>query len=208
MFKNVAAQSGTLYALDVSTGLAKTGDAANMVFYIAKDDGNTNAISGNSGVPTECDATNAKGLYKIALSQNETNADKLTLSGKSVTNNVIVQPTVIYTLPYIVDLYHADIQFVRDQSNTQDEWTITWFKNGVRITSGITSPTLELIKRVDGTDLVGATSLTQIGSTGSYKVDLTSSNRVTVGEAVIAVVAATIDGATRSFSRVVGRDSS
>lgn len=108
----------------------------------------------------------------------------------------------------LADLYHADIQFTRDQANTQDEWTITWFKNGVRQTSGITSPTLQAIKRADGTDLFAATAMTQIGSTGSYKLDRTTTNRITVGEAVVAVASATIDGSTRTFSRVIGRDSS
>jgi hypothetical protein len=106
------------------------------------------------------------------------------------------------------DYYHADIQFTRDQANTQDEWSVTWFKNGVRQTTGITSPTLQLVKRADGTDLKAATTMTQIGSTGSYRLDLTSTDRVTVGEAVLAIASATIDAGTRTFSRLIGRDSS
>jgi hypothetical protein len=102
-------------------------------------------------------------------------------------------------------LYHADICFTRDQSNTQDEWTVTWFKNGVRQTSGITGPTVQVVKRVDGTDLVGAAAMTQIGSTGSYKYD-EATDRVTPGEAVLAVASATIDGGTRTFSRLISRD--
>jgi len=99
MFKNIASQTLTLYAFDASTGLPKTGDAANMVFYVSKDDGTVTAIASNSGVPTEVDSTNGKGLYKIALSQAETNADKLLFSGKSSTSNIVVLPSVIYTLP-------------------------------------------------------------------------------------------------------------
>ncbi len=98
MFKNTASQSLTLYAVDASTGLPKTGDGANMVFYVSKDDGSVTAIASASGVPTEIDATNAKGLYKIALSQSETNADKLLFSGKSSTSNIVVVPSVIYTV--------------------------------------------------------------------------------------------------------------
>jgi hypothetical protein len=70
-----------------------------MVFYVSKDDGAVVAIAAASGVPTEIDATNAKGCYKIALAQAETNADKLLFSGKSSTANVVVAPAVIYTLP-------------------------------------------------------------------------------------------------------------
>lgn len=99
MFKNVSSQTVTLLAVDASTGLQKTGDSANMVFYVSKDDGTVTAISASSGVPTEVDSTNGKGLYKIALSQAETNADKLLFSGKSSTANVVVVPAVLYTLP-------------------------------------------------------------------------------------------------------------
>jgi hypothetical protein len=99
MFKNIASQSVTLYAVDASTGLAKAGDSANMVFYVAKDDGTLAAIAAASGVPTEVDATNDKGSYKIALAQAETNADKLRFSGKSSTANVVVVPQTIYTVP-------------------------------------------------------------------------------------------------------------
>jgi hypothetical protein len=97
--KNVAGQSVTLLVVDASTGLQKSGDAANLIFYASKDDGSVVAISSNSGVPSEIDATNAKGLYRIALSQAETNADKLLFSGKSTTANIVVVPTVIYTTP-------------------------------------------------------------------------------------------------------------
>jgi hypothetical protein len=105
------------------------------------------------------------------------------------------------------DLYHADICFTRDQANTQDEYTVTWFKNGVRLTSGVTSPTIQVVKRADGTDLVAATAMTEVGSTETFKYDATGSSRVTQGEAVLVVVAATIDSGSRTFSRLVSRDS-
>ena len=105
------------------------------------------------------------------------------------------------------DVYHAEAQMLRDQSNTQDEYTVTWFKNGVRQSSGITSPEIQVVKRVDGTDLIAAaTAMTQIGSTGSYKYD-EATNRVTVGESAVAIFKATIDDVVREFSCIVGRDS-
>jgi hypothetical protein len=106
--------------------------------------------------------------------------------------------------PSDVDVYHADIQFTKD--STTDQYTVTWFKNGVRITSGITSPTLQVVNRADGTNLIAASAMTQIGSTGSYKLDSTGS-RQTIGVAYPVIAAATIDGATRSFSWILGRDS-
>lgn len=105
-----------------------------------------------------------------------------------------------------LDVYHADVQFTRDQTNTQDEYTVTWFSNGVRQTT-VTSGTIQVIKRTDGTDLIASTAMTQIGSSGSWKYDATGAARLTVGEAALCVVTATISAGVRTFSRLVGRDS-
>jgi len=107
------------------------------------------------------------------------------------------------------NVYHADIHFTVDTANTQDEYTITWFKNGVRITAGITVPTLSVLKRADGTELLnaGPVTPTQIGASGSWKYDeTTAANRMTAGESGVAVVTATIDAASRNFARVISRD--
>jgi hypothetical protein len=100
------------------------------------------------------------------------------------------------------DLYHADIQFTDDGAN--DEYTVTWFKNGVRLTSGITSPTVQVVLRSNGADFIAASAMTQIGSTGSYKY--TTSTVTTAGEAYLVIVAATIDSGSRSFSKLISRD--
>lgn len=105
-----------------------------------------------------------------------------------------------------LDVYHAAIELTVDDANSQDEYTITWFKNGVRVTSGITDPTIQVVKRADGTDLIASATPTEIGSTGSYKHDETT-NRLTAGEAALCIVGATIDGSARSFEDIVGRDS-
>lgn len=105
------------------------------------------------------------------------------------------------------DVYHADIDLSIDETNIQDEYTISWFKNGVRVTSGITVPKLQVVKRADGSDLIALDNMTQIGSIGSYKYD-EGTNRITAGEAMVAVVTATIDASSRSFARVLSRDSS
>lgn len=128
----------------------------------------------------------------------------------SITGNVsgsVGSVTAGVTLTTAYDLYSADIHLAVDEANTQDEWTITWFKNGVRVTSGITVPTIQVVKRADGTDLIASTTPTQIASTGSYKHDATTTARITAGEAVLVIVTATIDAGTRTFSRLAGRDS-
>lgn len=103
------------------------------------------------------------------------------------------------------DVYHADIDLTIDDANSQDEYTVQWIKNGAPVTSGITVPKIQVVKRADGTDLIAATAMTQIGSTGSYKYT-EATNRITAGEAVVVVVTATIDSATRTWKRPAGRD--
>ena len=103
-------------------------------------------------------------------------------------------------------LFSADILFTRDQTNTQDEYTVIWYVDGVRITTNITVPTLQVVRRSDGTDLLAAATMTQIGSTGSYGINATGSNRQTLGEAVLVIATATIDGATRTWARAASRD--
>lgn len=131
-------------------------------------------------------------------------------SGLADANMVKVGPTGSGTTQTAADLglniYTARIWQNKDTSVPQDEYTVVWYKNNIRVTSGITSPTIEIIKRVDGTDLLAATTMTQVGTTGSYKYDATGSNRLTDGESAIIVVAATIDGSAREYSEVFGRD--
>jgi len=104
------------------------------------------------------------------------------------------------------DIYHAEINLTIDTNNTRDEYTVTWLKNGIRITSGITVPTINVIKRIDGTDLIPSTAMLEIGSIGSYKHD-EPTNRITGGDAVMVIANATIDSGARSFIRLRSRDS-
>ena len=103
-------------------------------------------------------------------------------------------------------IYHADIEFTRDQTNTQDEYNVIWFLDGVPITTGITLPKIQVIKRTDGTDLVAATAMTEIGSTETYKYD-EATNRITLGEAVLVVATMTHASVVRTWKKVATRDS-
>lgn len=102
MFKNVANQKLIVFAFDATTGLPKTGDAANIVAYVSKDYGAVTVLTDTgTGGASEMDATNAKGYYIFDLTQGETNADFLLFSGKSSTTNIVVvgAPAAVFTLP-------------------------------------------------------------------------------------------------------------
>lgn len=103
------------------------------------------------------------------------------------------------------DIYVAQLEFNRDSVNERDEYSVTWFKNGVAVTSGITSPTIQVVSRSDGTDLIGSTAMAQVGSTGSYKYD-ESDDRTELGESYLVLVGATIDGSPRTWRKWISRD--
>lgn len=96
MYKNIAGQTVTIFVIDITTNLPKTGDAANLTLYVMKDGGSVNALADTSA--TENDATNAPGLYTFNLTQSETNGDKLVFSGQSTTANIEIVPQVVYTV--------------------------------------------------------------------------------------------------------------
>lgn len=127
-------------------------------------------------------------------------AGKMEANVGSVSANAITDASVSGDM----DNYSAKVWVIRDGS-TADRYAVRWYKNLVPITSGITSPTLQVIKASDGTDLIASTALTEIGSTHRFKRDETT-NKMTAGQIYWAIVTATIDGSTRSAEQQVGRD--
>lgn len=99
MFKNAANQKLIVFAFDATTGLPKTGDAANITAYVNKDYTGATVLGDTSAA--EIDSTNAKGYYLFDLTTGETNADCLNFTGKSSTANIVVvgAPATVYTLP-------------------------------------------------------------------------------------------------------------
>jgi hypothetical protein len=104
-----------------------------------------------------------------------------------------------------MDAYHAKIWVVKE-STTTDHYAVIFFKNGQPVTSGITSPTIQVIKASDGTDLIASTALTQVGALGIYKKD-ENTNKMAGGSIYFAKVTASIDGSTRTWLQQIGRDS-
>lgn len=104
-----------------------------------------------------------------------------------------------------MDAYHAKVWVVRE-STTTDHYAVVFFKNGQPVTSGITTPLIQVIKASDGTDLIASTALTEVGSLGIYKKD-ESTNKLIGGAIYFAKVTATIDGSAREWLQQIGRDS-
>lgn len=148
-------------------------------------------------------ATPAQVATELATYDGPTNAE---MEARTLPSASYAEPGDEMTLADSEDVYPADIGFTIDDSNSRDEYTVVWFRNGAPVTSGITVPTIQAIKRANGTDLIPSSVMTQIGSTGAYKYDAVTTERTTAGEAVVVVVSATINAATRTWRKVVTRD--
>lgn len=105
MFKNVASKI-TFFVFDSTTGLPKTGDAANLTAYVSKDFGSVTVLADTSA--TEDDATNAKGNYTFDLAQGETNGDDLKFTCKSATANITCVPRFVATNPNLFSSLAVD----------------------------------------------------------------------------------------------------
>lgn len=106
MFKNTASQKIAVFAFDVTTSVAKTGDAANLTAYVAINHGAVTVLGDTSA--TEMSATNAPGWYLFDLTQGETNGDELLFTGKSSTANVSMVGRPISTLPALFTTLSVD----------------------------------------------------------------------------------------------------
>jgi len=97
-------------------------------------------------------------------------------------------------------VYWVEFEFIAGTS-TDKYRGVRWIKNGTRLTSGVTSPTIQVIDTDDGTDLIAETAMTEAGSSELFKYDATGSEVTTAGAAYRAVFTATIDGATRTYEK-------
>jgi hypothetical protein len=98
MYKNVASKL-IIFCWDVTTGLPKTGDSANLTAYRSLDFGTVTVLADTSA--TEMDSTNAKGYYLFDLAQGETNGDINLYTCKSSTTGIacVGVPAVVHTIP-------------------------------------------------------------------------------------------------------------
>ena len=103
-------------AWDTDANAGKTGDVANHTLRWVKD--GTSAAP--AATPTEVDATNAPGVYKVLLSAAECTCNVGTLCGKSSTANVSIMPVTVTfeaTSIGLTDAALQDIALIRERVN-------------------------------------------------------------------------------------------
>lgn len=111
----------------------------------------------------------------------------------TVTNGYVTVGTDATT----VAEYWFTLSLSRD---TNDEYTAVWYYRNTPITSGATSPTIQVIKRADGTDLVAQTAMSfVVDETGYVKYD-EGTNKLSAKEGVIVVMTITHGGSERTWA--------
>ncbi len=142
--KNTAGQKFNVLAINTSTGLPITGDAANQTAKISIDSAAFASVADTN--PTELDATNAAGVYVFDLSQAETNGNVLTIVPVSTTANVQIDMLNIYT-----SAVKAQLDDIEDKVVDIDVATTT-------IESKTSQLTFTVANQVDANSLTGGTS--------------------------------------------------
>lgn len=210
--------------VDASDGVSEETGLAGMGVEVSKAGGTFASRHSSTSV-----AHDSEGWYAVALDATDTGTlGILTLKAQDdeshlpVWQSYVVVPAAVYdglvagseTFKVAVaevlgvaagDVYHADVNLTIDETNSQDEYTVVWFKNGVRLTSGVSAAAIEVVDR-EGDTLFNPITLEEAGAHGLYFHN-EETDRTTPGQAVTVIVSATIDGSTRIFSRLVSRDS-
>lgn len=175
MFKNVASQKIAVLAWDSAAGRPKTGDAANLTLYVAKDHGTVTALTDTSA--TQMDATNAPGWYLFDVSQAESNADTLLFTGKSSTSGIdIIASGLIFTRPPNFSALGIDsggsvkIQSVLKKNQALAKWEFLMTDSTAH--NPATGKTVTVTRSIDGGAFgAGALSAVTELSNGIYYVD-------------------------------------
>src|SRR3990172_6052430 len=111
------------------------------------------------------------------------------------------------TLHDEMNTYQGRTELLDDDGSGNDRYAHSWIRNGELLASGITSPTIQVIKAADATDLVALTAMTEIGALGHFRYN-EPTNRIVDGALYLILCRATIDGVTRIWPTWIGRDSS
>jgi hypothetical protein len=90
-YKNKADQFVLIYAHDRLTDTPKLNDQANITVSLY----NGTAVAAATNAVTQVDATNHPGVYKLVLTQVETNVEALGVTAKSSTAGVQIDPILV-----------------------------------------------------------------------------------------------------------------
>ena len=105
-------------------------------------------------------------------------------------------------------LYYADIKLTKDAANTRDEYSVSWFRDGLVLTSGAVSvPRISAYDNITGTVLFQNQELSSTATNdgGSHYIENTT--LAVSGQPYLVRVSGIIDNSMRQWKKIVGIDS-
>jgi len=102
-------------------------------------------------------------------------------------------------------VYDIVLDFDKDDGNAKDRYGVSFLRNGVVLTSGVTVAKLTVWEPSAPTTLIDAADLVDDGS-HKYGYVAETTERISLGLLYLVTITATIGGAGRTFRRYVKRD--
>ena len=102
IYKNKRGQKIVFYAYNAKTLKPVTRDAKNIVGHLSKDTKVTKPIV--EEYPTELNVASHSGVYFYNLTQEETDAELIIFSAKSVTPDVVIESQFILVEPEVAEI--------------------------------------------------------------------------------------------------------
>lgn len=103
-------------------------------------------------------------------------------------------------------IYYADIKLVRDETNSQDEYSVQWFKDDRPLASSdVSNPAISVYGTRNGTPVFENQTLTFASQKGTTFYDDTAL-RIASGEPYLVEASGLIDSSNRSWKTIVGID--
>lgn len=104
-------------------------------------------------------------------------------------------------------MYYADIKQYYDLTNGRDEYCVDWYRNSIAFGSGsVTNSRISVYNTITGAAMFENAALNYVGANiGALRYN-EPTNILTSGEPYHVIVSGTIDGSTRIWQRVIGRN--
>jgi hypothetical protein len=103
-------------------------------------------------------------------------------------------------------VYWAELDYANNTTLRQDEYTVRWVVDGGEDVTPDEPPTIRVIDRDTGADLVTETAMTAVGAEGIYVLNVTgSAHRVVYRKSAVVVLTAIINEVTYTRWKTVQR---
>lgn len=160
----------TIYAIDVTTGEGKTGDAANISLFVSLDGGAPQPVT---NTVVELSPVNAPGSYQVLLTASEMNAESIELTGYSSTPGINIYPKS-FTTVMNANLTEVNGELISGPLALESSVQQIVSKLPIGTISD-----LSLTDQVDGVTLYNIYELVMAMVNGRYEIDTPTPGKIT-----------------------------